>query len=706
MNALPAVSRCLCLVFALGLVACGDSGGRSVASAPGGGSSSGGGGGVVTPTCTTKLPLEARDYVIEVPVASDFDRHYDSNQTALTPAVTPTTRIGYTVALPERCPGELFPLVLQSHGYSGTRTNKDMFENEAFYQDPATNETVHFEQINELVGTLPRKGYVVISYDERGHGASKPATGGGYARAIDPEAEVADARAILDWAWDNSIDGGNGGEKLPIRTDKNSGIAKDLRMGTIGLSYGGGFQLQLTALDDRIDTIVPNGTWHSLMYSLLPGDAVKNGFDGLLCVLALGTTGPQDPAVINTAVLATLCNLLGPTNVNANNIRTRADLVRAAADPMNPAVNGNVANQGQASRVSTEQEIVDLIEPHGPAFYKSRQQANLPIPGRTTPYRLRSIPALFVQGNRDVLFNLTEAYWNYLYFSQAAANADVRLLSTDGGHMNPFAGQVEGPAKCGTVDAIPAIYAWFDFHLKGISSATYTNTPRVCIAIGDTPTNNAAPVDAGVTLIDVPVGSLTGTGALPAVLATATAAVNPTHVDPNPLFLPVVSVTEADFVLAGIPSVDVIEVADGTPASPTTAVAYVGVGIRRTVNGMPRTILVDQEVTPFVKGTHNNNRNINQTDNTSVLLPGVGEKLLPGDQVGLVLYCANIHYQAVGSTAAASGVGGAGPSAPSQFPGATIPNATTCTNNYAVQFTNIQLPIFKPGTFPGSALTP
>jgi hypothetical protein len=635
-----------------------------------------------TVTCTTKLPRAAKDYSVVVNVPSDSD--------ATAANVTPTTKISFTVMLPERCPGELFPVVMQSHGYSGTRLK-------SIDADGMVTKTNHFGQIDELTAVLPYRGYIVMSYDERGHGDSKPANGGGYARIIDPNAEVKDASAILDWMWDNATTGGNGAAQLPIQTeDKITGIAKDMRLGTIGLSYGGGYQLQLMAYDQRVDAMVPNGTWHSLLYSLLPGDATKNGFTSLLCLLASGAlNGHTTPDVINTPVVATACNLLGPTNASANNIHTRADLAKAGADPSNPAVNGNPGNQGQSSRAITEQEVVDLFYQHGTAYIKNKQQNNQPLVAGQPPFKLRAIPTLFLQGNRDSLFNMTEGYWNYIYLK--AAGGDVRILTTEGGHMNPFAYQLEGSANCGKTDGVKSIFAWFDYQLKGIKSADFDAIPKVCISVADTPAASTLPASAAVTLASFPVGSLTGTGALPALLANGTASVTPQNVETMPAFVKVTDITADGYVIAGIPTLDSITVAAGTPASLITPVAYVGVGINRGGT----LILVDQVLSPFVMGTHTNNRNLKESDNTKVLLPGVGEQLKKGDQVGLVFYCTHIQYQSVASSATASGAAGA--SGQTNPTGMSPPNATACMNNYGVSFTNAALPIFAPGTYPGSA---
>ena len=89
-------------VSGLLLAGCGSSSGTGSILVPGPGS------------CAAPLPVEAQDYVLTVDVPSDFDA-------SASPTPTPTTQIAFSVLLPERCPGQSFPLVLQSHGYSGTR---------------------------------------------------------------------------------------------------------------------------------------------------------------------------------------------------------------------------------------------------------------------------------------------------------------------------------------------------------------------------------------------------------------------------------------------------------------------------------------------------------------------------------------------------------------------------------------------------------
>ena len=641
--------RTLILMLAVGLIGgCGSSDNNSTTTVttPGGGS------------CATPLPAQAVDQSIVENIPSDFDP---------TSSPTPTTKIFFTLLLPQRCPGDHFPLILQSHGYGGTRlktlaTNGDLHPN-----DP------HFPSINELVQALPYHGYVVISYDERGHGDSVPSNGGAYARIIDPRAEVQDARGILDWAYDHA-------DTYAIQTEPGTGIAKDVKVGTIGYSYGGGFEMTLAALDPRIDTIVPNGTWYDLQYSLLPGDAVKLSYSGLLCLLA------QTGNVSNTPIVAALCNTVGIQGPTANTNRTHADLVASLALPTTQP------------RSVTDAELVPFFYTHGMGYFQDQQnQGKTWGFGETVP-TLRAVPALFLQGNRDVLFNLSEAYLNARYFG--ATGADVRVLSTEGGHMNPLANQTEGTANCGTVSGVGSILAWFDAKLKNKTSLVYGAIPKVCISVADT--TGAPAAAAGVLLDRFPVGSLSGAGAVPALQPTMTASVGPANFA-SPLFVPVTTIHGSGQVLAGVPRIAKISVAKSTGAV-QTAIAFVGVGIVRGGN----TILVDDQVTPFVEGDHTGN---NGVPGTPVLLPAVGEQLQDGDQVGLLFYSQQVQYSAVVSASSIpnatnvvnSALGTPIPPVTSALQPAGV--ALNVPNIYDATLTGVELPILVPGTYPGSSLS-
>ena len=76
--------------------------------------------------------------------------------------------------------------------------------------------------------------------------------------------------------------------------------------------------------------------------------------------------------------------------------------------------------------------------------------------------------------------------------------------------------------------------------------------------------------------------------------------------------------------------------------------ASLGSGIQRG----SELILVDDQVTSLLEGTHRSNPNIGES---GVLLAGIGEQLQPGDEVGLLVYSSHVQYTAVSNPAAADG---------------------------------------------------
>jgi len=133
--------------------------------------------------------------------------------------------------------GEKYPLILQSHGYGGSR------ENAAARPD-----------LSALYKGFLDRGYGLISIDERGHGDS-----GGTIRILEPEREGKDLIQIIDWAEAN----------LPWLAYRDG----NLLLGATGGSYGGGFQHLIYTNDAkrRLDAIAPEITWNDLRYSLFNG---------------------------------------------------------------------------------------------------------------------------------------------------------------------------------------------------------------------------------------------------------------------------------------------------------------------------------------------------------------------------------------------------------------------------------------------------
>lgn len=150
------------------------------------------------------------------------------------------------------------PIILTLHGWGGSRYT-----------------TVS----NTTVARFLNAGYAVIGIDSRGNGDS-----GGRSLVHHPQREVQDFRAVLDFIHDN----------FDYVTKENSGVAKDVVAGSIGGSYGGGFQLMTAAFDDRLDAIAPDIAWGDLTRSLAPNSAPKSVY--LAALYGTGkTTKDYDP---------------------------------------------------------------------------------------------------------------------------------------------------------------------------------------------------------------------------------------------------------------------------------------------------------------------------------------------------------------------------------------------------------------------------
>ena len=632
------------------------------------------------PAC--KRPMAEKSYAeaIDSTVPSDL------TPGLLTPP-TPTTRIFFNVLTPKRCPGDTFPVVFNYAAW-GTQRIKHL----AVAQRLLTNGPMAISE-EEFLRQLPQYGYIVISADPRGIGDSVPANGGGVQRLMDPAAEIQDARQILDWAYDHA-------EEFGIQTEPDSGIAKDIKVGTFGLSYGGGFQMSLAALDPRIDAIVPTMTWNDIYYSIVPGGAVKLGWAGFLCLSGTAVGQQYSP------YLGALCRIVGPSNPQGGLMRTMTDVSTfVGVAPGQTPTQMQLARQQQLmsefglSAFPTQAQVIDFLERPGAAWFASQQAAAQPWGYGESQAVLRPVPALFVQGNSDLLFNLTEGYWNWRYFK--AAGGDTRLISTNGGH-NAFLGLRTG--DCGSNNAVTSTLAWFDHYLKGEDSDRFAAIPQVCISVSNTV---MAPHvrNVGVEMSDFPVGSLSGAGAVPATRASVDVTLGELAV--KPVFVPVTTVAGNDKVLAGVPTIASLTVTRGQGALPNHQVAaFVATGIRR--HG--QLIAVDQQVTGFAEGTHTRaDENVQQDDR--ILLPAVGEQLRDGDEVGLLFYPQTYAFTALTSAQTATGVPllleqlmgiNAGGNLLSAGAAAT---GLAYINPYQVTASDVELPIFVPGEYADSQLS-
>lgn len=446
------------------------------------------------------------------------------------------------------------------------------------------------------IGALRRAGYGIVSIDQAGHGET-----GGTIRIMDPDQEGRFLVAILDWLETN-LDWYAIGPDLAAGRD-------NMVLGAIGPSYGGGFQHILLAVDpkQRLDALVPQITWNDLTYSLFPGGVIKALWATGLFALGqqAGGGGNFDPFVNQTFT------------------------------------SGLLANQ-------VDRFALDFFRYHGPGYFCD----GIPVATNGGPDTAPDFPPvrpgpahiLYFQGMRDTLFNFTEAWRNFECFKDLGG--DVRLFSYQGGHntiplvqdpgalLNEPAGQFD--FNCGAIDADVATVAWFDEHLKGIRGAAdaVLGSQKVCLSLAPGDAVFADEVIAGRagTAFEVPATTtVAGLNALPVPIALHTAG-------------------PEGSVVAGVPRIEVELSAVGPLGAlldPENVIVFVGTG-RTRANRLGLWELADNQVQPL--------RGLGRHE---LELPGIGERLAPGEQAGLLLYGLNDQFLITGGLNVANPVIGA-----------------------------------------------
>ena len=140
----------------------------------------------------------------------------------------PGASLDSTLYLPDVTPA---PAVLVAHGFGGSKASVDADARQ-----------------------LAQRGFVALAWSARGFGASS-----GQIALDAPDAEVADARALVDW--------------LAARPEVQLDGPGDPRVGVTGGSYGGALSLLLAGYDKRVDALAPVITWNDLTQALFPNAA-------------------------------------------------------------------------------------------------------------------------------------------------------------------------------------------------------------------------------------------------------------------------------------------------------------------------------------------------------------------------------------------------------------------------------------------------
>jgi ABC-2 type transport system ATP-binding protein len=315
------------------------------------------------------------------------------------------TPLDATVTLPAKRTRRRLPLVAFLHGFL---TDKSEYLSETrggVGPDRGANayKTVHWNNV-----WFASRGYAVLNYSARGHGAS-----GGQIELASKEFEVRDAEYLTGLLAD-------AGRPL-ARIDSR-------RVGVIGSSYGGGQAWMLLATRPspslqygtwrspqgrvvKLAAVVPTYTWTDLLYSLVPnGRHLSSGVDP---AAAPNPTGIAKQTLID-GFLATAGARLPQQTYGW---LTRVNAGEPYDQPQDPVI-------AEAKRALT----IDRS-----AFYQDGYFAAL------RARRVRRVPVLAGQGWTDPIFPPIEALRMYHRLRQASPGYPIQLYLGDFEHLTALA---------------------------------------------------------------------------------------------------------------------------------------------------------------------------------------------------------------------------------------------------------------------------
>jgi ABC-2 type transport system ATP-binding protein len=299
--------------------------------------------------------------------------------------------------------------------------------------------------------------YAELTWDPRGFGES-----GGVAEVDSPSAEGRDVSALIDKVLTGRPEiatdrAGRDGQPRYANDRPGSNTYGQPVVGMTGGSYGGGIQFATAAFDDRVKAIVPVATWNNLNYSLWPNNVIKLGWGELLYGAGLGDSAAE---------------------------HVQGDVNQAALTSGNPFSGGDGGMQvggydpnihyseatGAALGYPTSQTI---------AWFGQRSQA---VYGAGPSGHVGDVPTLLIQGTVDTLFNLNDAWANYVEIHGRYPSLPLKLIAFCGGHVScptgaPPAGanysdiagksSPVGAGKSAATFVENQTVDWFDHYLRG-----------------------------------------------------------------------------------------------------------------------------------------------------------------------------------------------------------------------------------------------
>ncbi|MFP5218217.1 MAG: CocE/NonD family hydrolase C-terminal non-catalytic domain-containing protein [Actinomycetes bacterium] len=273
-------------------------------------------------------------------------------------------------------------------------------------------------EVTSMASFLSRNGYVVLAYTAAGFDES-----GGCITLQSIDRDAVGTTSLVD-------------QVLEPRTDlvRDGG---ELVLGTVGGSYGGGWQLPYAALDDRVRAAAPGRTWSLLRYSLNPNNRVVPG-DPTGFTHALNEQGvfkAQWTSLFFAAGNGEPVGGIPPTG----ELRTACQEYKLAGGDSG-AVSG-ITCTGYLSELC---DVFARVSTTGTATAEDRELLDR-ASGATFLGELgaRRLPVLLVQGQRDTLFNPNDALTTYT--ALRAAGSPVEMVWNWGGHggYNSRAGECE-----------------------------------------------------------------------------------------------------------------------------------------------------------------------------------------------------------------------------------------------------------------------
>lgn len=563
-------------------------------------------------TSTATVTVSATDHVAGVrPCESEAADRLAAGRPycfdVLVPAATPDGHtIGATVFVPADGGSSKPPVLMHAHGFGESRF-AELENPNAFMVNRVTAQSLL---------ELWHEGYWVVSYDQRGFNASNlwgPTANSsngqcqqaGDAECIDvlnPEREGRDMVAMVDWVIENlregyvaTLDPNAQGPALTFDSPPAGAAALyddsdgDVMLGTMGLSYGGGFQTIGSGVSQalngfsRINAMIPVTTWFDIRYSLAPNDVPKSGWIQFL-----------------TAATQT-----GGTTL---------------------AANGFLAGVGQEALVedNVSSESYDSLYLRSPRVYCEGlgDSAIGDTPDNTlqpsfgdssTPL----IPAVFIiQGQRDLLFNYNEAL-DLAECYEAAGSPDVRLLIQTEGHILPAAQASSYKGESEVIYIDEEIYcdaagankiltrelmsSWFRDNLGApvVAEAfrgTNQSPPKVCTThflTGDAPVSGST----FNSFAEVPVGDISGAGNNTFDILDNGNPVSitlPGGGTEQPLYQQTLITASGDVLISGIPLLNLSVSGTGSPSPADDARFFAKLGVIRADNTAVE-IVADQE---------------------------------------------------------------------------------------------------------------